>query len=1147
MNAPTFWRNLSITYKLGLAFAMLLSMLALVAAVSYVALRSVRHAENVILVSAEIRQRVYEMDAGLEKARRLHRDFFLNYPSVGFSKAHELYFQPSITAIARVVALSEDLKRLASGPDVSEALQQRNVDINLYLSSAKRFTQTFLELVDLVTILAAPETGLQDSLDKQMAALAPLTDTSEEMSRLYLKMLARQKQYQLTRQRPDMQAALNEGFLLGRAVATSTQLNADQKAKARDILRSASATSEDITNVDAAIAGKFNDFALQSKAVDPISEKLKALVTSEVTRTREHIDSVSQSATAIIAITALLGLACALITAYIINASVTRKLVALTHSAGALRSGDLDVRVEVESGDEFGELADTFNSMASEMRGLVGNLETKVGQRTKELATAKDELEDAVRGLRAANSAAESATKIKSEFLANMSHEIRTPMNAILGFSSLGLDSDHPARLRDYLKKINSSARSLLAIVNDILDFSKIEAGKLNMESLPFDLDDVLADVSNVLGSRAGERGIELILRKEPDVPPRLVGDALRLGQVLLNLVGNAVKFTEHGEVEVRIALEERLGDQARLSFSVRDTGVGMSREQLGNLFKPFSQADGSITRKYGGTGLGLAICKRLADYMNGELTVRSEPGDGSTFTFTALFGVEEARRRPNPHEPSLRTVKVLAVDDNASALALVSEFLRAFGLQVHTAGNARDALRILEQADPAEPFSLAVVDLLMPDIDGLELARRVRGSRRIAVQPALLMLTAYSRMGLMTEASGSGVDLVLTKPFTQSGLFDAVMQVLGRLPGDGGPDRLQGRESPDSSTLEDLRGARVLVVEDNPLNQQLAVELLRHAGMVVEVANNGDSAIAKVLAQPFDLVLMDIQMPGMDGYQATEALRAVDRLRDLPIVAMTAHAMTGDRQRCLDAGMNDHLGKPIDPAELFAALLRWIPAQKGPPAKGPGEAAGSPPPRLPESLPGIDIEAGLARVMGNAEVYLDLLRGFREQARTMPGALRQALLDGPAELANRVHAVKGVAANLSATQVLEASSALETAVKEGRNRDLQPMIDALLEALATVCDGLEALPGAGRERPGRHHPVNKGGFSHLLDALGRQLRSQDMDAADTLARLRGVSGGLYAGQLDDLERCLSLLDYKAALSVLRALETAFQKDRTPS
>ncbi|MFP5239354.1 MAG: response regulator [Acidobacteriota bacterium] len=1155
----SFWRNLSITYKLGLSFALLLAMLTLVAAVSYFALASVRHAENVILNSAEIRQRVYEMDAGLEKARRLHRDFFLNYPSVGFSKAHELYFQPSIASIARVVALSDELKRLVSGPDVSEALQRRNADINLYLSSAKRFTQTFLELVDLVTILAAPETGLQDRLDAQMASLAPLADANEELSRLYLKMLAQQKQYQLTHQRPDMQAAVNEGFLLGKALAGAKQLNSDQKAQAREILRNVSSIAEDIANVDTAIAGKFNDFALQSQAVDPISEDLKALVTSEVNRTRAHIDAVSRSATAIIAVTALLGLVCTLLIAWVVNASVTRKLVALTDSAAALRSGNLDVRVEVESGDEFGELADTFNSMATEMSGLVGDLETKVSQRTGELAKAKDELEEAVRGLRAANLAAESATRIKSEFLANMSHEIRTPMNAILGFSSLGLDSDEPSRLRDYLKKINSSARSLLAIVNDILDFSKIEAGKLNMERVPFALDDVLADVSNVLGARAGERGIELIMRKGPDVPTSLTGDPLRLGQVLLNLVGNALKFTEQGEVEIRIAADSLQDGKAVLRFSVRDTGVGMTRGQLDNLFKPFSQADGSITRKYGGTGLGLAICKRLVDFMGGQLTVESEYGAGSTFTFTAVFGVEEQKRRRVAPEPSLRSLKVLAVDDNANALALVSEFLRGFGLQVSAASNARDALRILEQADPADPFALALIDLLMPDMDGLELARRVRGSLRIHKQPALLMLTAYSRMGLMSEATSSGVDMVLTKPFTQSSLFDAVLKILGRSSGQGGthsPPPPPAPEGVEASRLEGLRGSRVLVVEDNPLNQQVSVELLQHVGISVEVAANGSEGIAKVLAQPFDLVLMDIQMPGMDGFQATAAIRAVERLKGLPIVAMTAHAMSGDRQRCLEAGMDDHLGKPIDPAELFSALLRWIPpgggrqaaAQGGTPQGQGHEPA---PARLPGSLPGIDVQAGLARVMGNAPVYLELLKSFAAQARAFPEELRRGLRERPDELPGLVHAMKGVSANMAATDVYKAVNQLELALKDGANLDLQPIIDHLLSALATVLQGLDALPGV---RPGAWPaPAAPGGTArpaadtHSLLAVARglraQLQSHDMDASDTLARLRAASGGLHAPLLDELENHLSQLDYKTALGVLLELETRLQPD----
>ena len=528
--------------------------------------------------------------------------------------------------------------------------------------------------------------------------------------------------------------------------------------------------------------------------------------------------------------------------------------------------------------------------------------------------------------IRKARDAAEDAAKAKSDFLANMSHEIRTPMNAIIGMAHLALKTDMTPRQRDYIKKIQGSGQHLLGIINDILDFSKIEAGKLAVEQVDFELDKLLDNVANLVSEKTTAKGLELVFDIAPDVPRHLVGDSLRMGQVLINYANNAVKFTEQGEVTIILRVQERSEKDLLLYCAVKDTGIGLTAEQQSKLFQSFSQADTSTTRKYGGTGLGLSISKKLADLMGGEVGVDSEHGQGSTFWFTARLGIGTAKARKLIPEPDLRGRRVLVVDDNESARLVISDLLTAMTFQVAEADSGKTAIDLIKQTTATpESFEIVFLDWQMPGMDGIEAARQIR-SLGLTDEPHLIMVTAYGREEVLKEASDAGIEDVLIKPVNASLLFDTTMRVLGA-------EVVDPRSAGDAPSLllEDmamLRGARILLVEDNELNQEVASEILRDAGFFVDIAEDGQVAVDKVTrntGEAWDIVLMDMQMPVMDGVTATVEIRQDARFSALPIVAMTANAMQQDKDKCLAAGMVDFLTKPIQPDELWATLGRWI------------------------------------------------------------------------------------------------------------------------------------------------------------------------------------------------------------------------------
>lgn len=700
-------------------------------------------------------------------------------------------------------------------------------------------------------------------------------------------------------------------------------------------------------------------------------------------------------------------------------------------------------------------------------RGIV-LLEKTVDDRNRMLTLVNNELEQEIENLKAAEEArntAEEASHIKDEFLANMSHELRTPMSAVIGLSHLCLQTDLSVKQQDYVRKINNSAKSLLGILNDILDISKIEAGKLELDRIPFELADEIDNLSTIFAAKSQEKNIEFLIEISLDIPLVMIGDPLRLGQVLINLVGNAIKFTSKGEVTIRAQLDKMQGDHIEIRFSVIDTGIGLSQIQIEKLFRPFTQADSSITRKFGGTGLGLTISKRLVEMMGGNIWVESTLGLGSKFIFTAKFLIAEKQASIKETKfVALRGLRVLAVDDNDSSLQLLGKYLESFSLDVSLASNERDALSILRIANrEGRPILLAIFKFKSAHIDGLTLTKELQAMAELSIKPKILLLTELGQMESSALIDGRLVDGVLEKPIHKNSLFDAVAKIIGRDYVSTSKFMVVGDQF-NAGLVSQIRGAHLLLVEDNEINQQIAKEMLENFGLNVTVAENGEEAIARLNEIQFDGVLMDMQMPVMDGISATREIRKNPEWANLPIIALTANVYVSQQNENLAAGMNDHIGKPIDPDQLLATLAKWV-RPTLPAVNLTIFPTNKPQIQMPlPDLPGIKVAESVRRIGGNIALYYALIEKFKENQKNVVQKIHDAITANDLKTAERLaHTLRGIAGSLGAESLQSLAQLLEKNFNQGELLETETQllkVDHEIETLiAKIGHALDTRP----------------------------------------------------------------------------------------
>ncbi|CAK0765020.1 two-component system, sensor histidine kinase and response regulator [Gammaproteobacteria bacterium] len=785
--------------------------------------------------------------------------------------------------------------------------------------------------------------------------------------------------------------------------------------------------------------------------------------------------------------------------------------------------------------------------------------ETGVVVRLQSVSRDVTERERITLELRQARQTAEKASQIKGEFLATMSHEIRTPMNAIIGLIDLALRLDPPKKLESYLKKIQYASHSLLRIINDILNFSKIEAGKLILESVDFNLRNLFDNLGNMFRQGAADKEIELNLVIDNGTPCQLIGDPTRLEQILINLIGNALKFTKSGEVMVRVFVQEKTIQQANLEVMIRDSGIGMTTEQIAALFNPFSQADGSITRQYGGTGLGLSICKRLVTMMNGKIWVESIKNKGSTFHFTAIFGIQEKMDELDKLKKSLpqdiRNLHVLVVDDNESARLTLKESL--YWLEHPPTIIASGKIAVAEMRSAIESgtlFDLILMDQGMPEMDGIETAQQLLEISLLTDElPKVIMLTTFSNQELILSAKKIGIDILLQKPIDNSMLLNAIMETFNK---DG--IFLSHSEGEHEETVNEfiakLGGCRILLVEDNAINREVAREVLKYIGVIVEEANDGQEAIKMVQLAQYDAVLMDVQMPTMDGITATRLIRRDSRFQDLPIIAMTAHAMADARNESLAAGMNDHVTKPIDQRELFNALTRWVkPRQEFIDVRS-----------LPSqevqcfekektitstSVPGIDLSGVLKRLNHNSvflsSILAEFARNYLHAAEDLRKRLQDSHSDNISSALHLVHTIKGVAGNISAPDLFKAALSLEIAIKDKRCEDWPTLLNDFTDALTVVLCSIKKINNQETEDTTvrmKEAANNKAMIIDfdmvipLLNKLSELLADNDSEAQAIFDTVKSFLAKDF-DELAQIETYIDQFDYKGAQSLLTELK----------